>query len=119
MNDIINISIPKEPKYISVARLAISGVSMGIGFDIDSIEDLKVSLAEACINALKLTQKEKLDIEIQVDEGKITIRVQEVKESEEKDLVMGTLIINSLMDEVSYHDYGIEMIKYLKAGSNE
>lgn len=114
MNDVINISIPKEPKYLSVVRLAISGISMGIGFDIDGIEDLKVSIAEACINALKSTQEEKIDVEFVVGQDRVVIKVKDVKDSEDKDLRMGKLIITSLMDEVEYNQEGIEMTKYLE-----
>ncbi len=117
MNDIISLKIPKEPKYISVARLAVSGISMQLGFDIDCIEDIKVSIAEACINALKVTREPEILIEFEVREASLVIRVKDVKDVQGdnglEELSMGQFIIKSLMDKVEYVDFGIEMTKNL------
>ena len=40
--------IPLKAEYVSVARLTVSGVANRAGFDFDSIEDIKVALAEVC-----------------------------------------------------------------------
>ncbi len=50
--DIFKLTIPSKPDYISVARLTSSAIANKIGFNIEDIEDIKVSIAEACINAL-------------------------------------------------------------------
>lgn len=124
MNDIISLQLPREARYISVARLAVSGISMQMGFDIDCIEDLKVIIAEACINALKLTEDDRISIEFEVKDDKIIIKVKDVKDVENnnfdhvKELRMGQLIINSLADSVKYTDLGIEIIKDLGVDIN-
>ncbi len=125
VKDKIKLTIPKKAEYISVARLAVSGVSLGLGFDIDSIEDLKVSIAEACINAFKLTDNDEIDIEFEVKRDSICTRVKDVRDiskdktDEYKEMKMGLLIINSLMDEVKFRNSGIEMIKYIGADNND
>lgn len=120
--DIIKLELPKEAKYISVARLAISGISMGMGFDIDCIEDLKVSIAEACINALRTTEDEGIKLEFEVNKDNILARVKDVKDVENtglEELRMGQLIINSLMDHVEFTDFGIEMTKQLGVDADD
>lgn len=40
--------IPGKPKYVNMVRLAIASIAGDIMFDIDAIEDIKISLTEAC-----------------------------------------------------------------------
>ncbi len=121
--DVVSLIIPSKPDYISVVRLTTSAIAHKIGLNIDEIEDVKVSIAEACINALNLNGKEEISIEFEVEEDKLIIRVKNVKEniphelSEGKERELGLLIIKSLMDEVKFNEYGIEMIKYIEDGS--
>lgn len=46
--DSIELKLPFKAEYVSVARLAVSGVASRMGFDIDTIEDIKVAVAEVC-----------------------------------------------------------------------
>lgn len=118
--DLISLSIPNKPDYISLVRLATSGIGNSMVMDIDDIEDVKVSISEACINALLKEDKEKIDISFEIDEEKISICVsnviedisEEVEEKRERDL--GLLIIKSLMDKVEFTENGIKMIKYIE-----
>src|SRR5690554_3236251 len=51
--DIISLTLPNAPEYVSIARLTLSGIANRMGFNIEDIEDLKVAVAEACTNAIK------------------------------------------------------------------
>jgi serine/threonine-protein kinase RsbW len=44
----IELVLPFKAEYVSVARLAVSGISSRLGFDIEAIEDIKVALSEVC-----------------------------------------------------------------------
>ena len=118
--DIINISIPKKADYISLARLTASGIGFSMGLNVEEIEDIKVSIGEACINSLILNDREMISLTFEIDEEKLCIRVTDVKEhlpevlEEWKERELGLLIIKSLMDEVKFSEYGIEMIKFIK-----
>lgn len=46
--DIIEITLPFKAEYVSVARLTVSGIANRMGFDIETIEDIKVAVAEVC-----------------------------------------------------------------------
>lgn len=118
--DIINITIPRKPDYISLVRLTTSGIGCSMGLNVDDIEDIKVSIGEACINALILSEKEEISLVFGIDKERLSVKVSNVKEniieesegSREREL--GLLIIKSLMDEVRFNEYGIEMIKYIE-----
>lgn len=118
--DIISITIPKKPDYISLIRLTTSGIGCSMGLNVDDIEDIKVSIGEACINSLTLSDKEEISLVFEIDEEKLSVKVSNVKENineeldDRKERELGLLIIKSLMDEVKFNEYGIEMIKYIE-----
>lgn len=123
IKDIIKISIPRKPDYISLVRLTASGIAHSMALNIDDIEDIKVSIGEACINALSLNSTEEISLVFEIDEDKLCIKVKDVKENIPKELdqskerELGILIIKSLMDEVEFSDEEIKMIKYVEADS--
>lgn len=118
--DNINITIPKKPDYISLVRLTTSSIGSSMALDIDDIEDIKVSIGEACINALINECKQDISINFEIDEEKIKIKVSNVIEDipdeldQKKERELGLLIIRSLMDDVCFTESGIEMIKYIE-----
>ncbi len=123
--DFISLNIPAKAEYISVARLAIAGVAAtNLGFNIEEIDDLKVSLGEACVNVLKLQEKDEIHMEFEVKDGSIVMFVEGVQEltgellKEHAELNLSILIIESLMDEVNFQERGLEMIKYTGDDSN-
>jgi len=121
--DIFKLTIPAKPDYISVARLTSSAIASKIGFSLEEIEDVKVSLSEACTNALR--RVDEINIQFVIDDEKFTMVVENVLSTFEnedistKELEMGILIMKSLMDEVKFLDKGVELIKYIKDGNKD
>lgn len=48
MFDEITMQLPQKADYVGLVRLTASGIASKIGFDIDSIEDIKVAISEVC-----------------------------------------------------------------------
>lgn len=119
--DKIKLTIPMDAKYISVARLAISGLTYESGLSIDDIEDLKICIGEACVNVLSNSEKDCIKMEFEVKSDKVHIKVRDVKRLNEgtNELGFELLIIESLMDEVNLNENGIEMVKHFKDDANE
>ncbi len=119
--DIIKLTIASKPDYISVVRLTSSAIANNIGLNIDDIEDIKVSIAEACINALD--KADEINIQFQIEEDKLIMKVDNVSPCKDdeidlnKEIELGILIIESLMDEVNFSEKGVEMIKYIEDGN--
>jgi len=115
--DIFRLTIPSKPDYISVVRLTSSCIASKLGLSIDEIEDIRVSLSEACINAL--TRTDEINIKYEISEDRLAITVDNVvlSENDERESNLGILIMKSLMDEVNFTEKGVEMIKYLKDGN--
>lgn len=116
MNESIKLSIPSNPKYISAVRLTTSAIANSLNFDIDCVEDLKVCISEACMNALG--KDENINIIYEIYKDRLTILVSGVDEkisSEEKqELELGIMIIKSLMDQVDFCEKGIKMTKNIE-----
>ena len=119
-NDSILLKIPNKPDYISLVRLTTSSIANKLGFDFDTIEDIKVSIGEACINSLQFCNKDSISIAYESDIDKLTIKVSNCCDkipeeiNEKKDRELGVLIIKSLMDKVDFTNEGIEMTKYIE-----
>ena len=118
--DIITLTIPSKPDYISVIRLTSSSICNTMGFNIEDIEDIKVSISEACINALNNSSE--INIVFQIEKDKLIVNVDNVSYENingkeiNKEMELSLLIIESLMDKVNFSDKGVEMIKYIEDG---
>lgn len=119
MNDKIELKLPSKPEYISLVRLTASSIANNMELNIDEIEDLKVSLSEACTNVINFKDSEELNILFTLKEDGIYVDIEDVLEDIPEDLdnakqgQMGLLIINSLMDKVEFKDSHITMVKYI------
>jgi serine/threonine-protein kinase RsbW len=53
MNDLITVTIPSHPKYLSVVRAVTGKMAQLNGMDDLLIEDIKLAIDEACSNVIK------------------------------------------------------------------
>lgn len=71
MKDVIILSVPAKPEYVLTVRLAAAGIAERAGLDVESIEDLKVCIAEGCILLIgeeEAQENETIDISFAIDE---------------------------------------------------
>lgn len=138
--DYIEIRVPAKSQYVSVIRLAVSGLGTRIGFSYDEIEDLKIAVGEAVTNVVHHAYNENEEGEIVIGcalfEHKIEIMVadygnsfnfEEVKlkigpyhENENVAMLreggLGLYLMETLMDEVKLNNEGgvtVFMTKYV------
>jgi len=140
VKDVIKLKIPARGEYLSLIRLTASSVAAKMGFNIDDIDDIKVSVGEACtsiIESLNPKEESEFKIEYTVSEDTLDIEIKskvksENKENEsieEEDLELaslleeglGIMIIQSLMDDVdiSKSEEGEMEIKMTKSKKDE
>lgn len=110
--DKISMKLTSNPNFVSVIRLTVSGIASKIGFSFDEIEDLKVSISEACTNAIKHSKEDLFEINFYIYEDKLSIEVIDDGVGYNEDSVedpdplnpktsgLGLFIIKTLMDEV-------------------
>jgi len=105
--DTVSILVPRKAEYVSVVRLTASGIASRMGFDIDDIEDIKVSISEVLNRLLeKGVSSDNIRIDFHLSGNTVKIdfimpdsSIQGIYGDEEEDFAFG--IIRSLMDEVN------------------
>lgn len=122
LSDRIELSLPFKAEYVSIARLALSGIANRMGFDIETIEDIKVAVAEVCNKLLKAAKGNSSSYSICFDvfSDKLVISfdsevedVASIFNDEEDEL--GISIINAFMDEVIFSPDGKGILSMTKA----
>ncbi|WP_028829699.1 ATP-binding protein [Proteocatella sphenisci] len=111
--NIIKMTLPTEPKLISVIRMTASSIANHIGFNIEEIEDVKIAVSEACSNVIKYSDVETFDLYFSSGEDFIEVQVEDkgkgCNSEEIKDPIfdenrscggLGIYIIKTLMDDV-------------------
>lgn len=62
--DEIKIHLPQKADYLGFIRLSVSGLASRMGFDIDTIEDIKVAVSEVCSRIISLNNDASADYDI-------------------------------------------------------
>jgi len=138
--DYVELRIPAKPQYVSVVRLAISGLAIRVGFSYDEIEDLKIATSEAVTNVVQhaYTAEEEGEIVVSValytdrmeimvsdygnsfnfDEVKAKVGPYRIDDNVEllREGGLGIYLMETLMDEVRINNEGgvtVFMAKYV------
>ena len=113
MADKINLTVSSKKEdiaeYMSVVRLTTSAIASKIGFDIEEIDDMKVSIGEACTNIIKHGLNEKCDsfnIEYDVHKDKLTISVKDNGDGLEEEYI-GKIFDRFYRGNTTLRGYGI------------
>jgi len=53
VDDYVKLDIPAKAEYVSLCRLALSGLLRSRGYSEDAVADLKLALTEACSNSVR------------------------------------------------------------------
>ncbi len=137
--DYVEIRVPAKPQYVSVIRLAVSGLAIRLGFTYDEIEDLKIATGEAVTNVVHHAYDGEAGdivigcalfedkIEIMVSDYGNSFNFEEIKSKigpykEDENVTMlregglGLYLMETLMDEVKLNNEGgvtVFMTKYV------
>lgn len=74
--------LPADPDYIIVAKRAASAFAAIAGFDVESVHDLTIAVAQACENALACTQRAvgigggQIRLTFALEESRLEVQVQ-------------------------------------------
>jgi serine/threonine-protein kinase RsbW len=115
----VELTIPNRPEFVAVARVTVAAVAARMEFDMDTIADLRLVVAEACTNAIEygcgaedVTQL--VTIRCELDTEGLTIIVSDAgvgfdpakKKQQPRDddnlRGLGMVLIEALMDEVEF-----------------
>jgi Anti-sigma regulatory factor (Ser/Thr protein kinase) len=122
LSDRIVLSLPFKAEYVSVVRLTVSGIANRMGFDIETIEDIKVAVAEVCNKLVNsgCNADSSYNVSFEINKDKLVILFEsDVKGwgsvfKEEND-ELGISIINAFMDNVEFYPDGTCILSMTKA----
>lgn len=104
MTDIIHLTIPAKAEYMVCLRLTASCVAEQIGFDIETIEDIKTAVAEAGLQLLQITEDHMLSAEFKAEEAlRIEIATASVKQPvDTPESEISAFLLEALTDSVEF-----------------
>ena len=121
-SDKIELVLPFKAEYASIARLTTSGVANRVGFDIETIEDIKVAVAEVCNKLVNAGNKSEgnYTIVFNILSGKLIISFKSNDETLElifnnEEDELGISIINAFMDDVELNPESGYILRMTKA----
>ncbi len=109
--DVITLKVPAKPEYVMVTRLTSAAVANRIGFDVDQIEDIKMSVAEAIILLINQPVRPNeilIDFSVEIDGIYIEINGEGLWEDGDKSTnyneqtQLSRFILSSMMDKVEF-----------------
>lgn len=114
MDNKVYMTIPAKPRFLSLARLAASGICVGVDIDMDTLSDIRLLLTESCNLSFEIGERETIDIVLMPEDDGIRFSVSGVsKERVDSDesLQITEMIIESLADELTYDEDKIIVYK--------
>jgi serine/threonine-protein kinase RsbW len=132
----VRLCIPAKPEYISLGRLALTGLSRLRTFPDDTLADLKLALTEACTNSVRHAYdggEGVVEIVYELHPDRLVVEVTDSGEGFEHDIVrpdeeadelveggLGIAIIEALADEleISRRNGGGSRLRFVKRFSS-
>jgi serine/threonine-protein kinase RsbW len=132
----VRLCIPAKPEYISLGRLALTGLSRLRTFPDDTLADLKLALTEACTNSVRHAYdggEGVVEIVYELHPDRLVVEVSDSGEGFEHDIVrhdeeadelveggLGIAIIEALADEleISRRNGGGSRLRFVKRFSS-
>lgn len=106
----VELRLPSDPEFVTTLRLVTASCARIVGFDVEAVDDLRVSVSEAA-NSL-IERKEPICADFSMDENQMTITIPSVfTDQESRTQKLRRLILESLMDEVDYTDGAVHLVK--------
>ena len=130
----VDLSIPMQPDMEVIATSVAESMGVFMGLEEDKVDEVKIAIVEACINAFEHSKSEerRIDVSFSIDDSALTININDggsgfdmdeamAKISEKRsegigDRGWGLTLIYELMDEVSIASTPkgtlVKMLKY-------
>jgi len=112
----VEVTIPKRPEFVSVARLTAAAVAGRQGFAFDEIEDLKIAVSEACTFLIRVATDagaplrvrfvwgtDRLEVSVETREPGAVFEADASDDEAMDEGQLGMFLLRCLVDEVEIH----------------
>lgn len=108
--DSIRLTLPARADYAMTLRLVVASLGSRLGFDLETLEDVKLSVQEA-FNSFA-PSKASIDIEFRLGKDfEIEVFSREKIHLDETEFALRRMILETLMDRVSLEEERILLVK--------
>ena len=119
------LTVPGQPQFLGVVRLAVAGLCHRLGLDPGEAEDLKLAVAEACSQALQCQPApDRVCLEVSVNEDRLQVDLiphpaDDSFFAPEGPAALGLLLIEALVDHMErlQSPRGLRLTRLLPKGS--
>jgi serine/threonine-protein kinase RsbW len=109
--EIFKITLPNKPEYVPLVRMIIACIATKLNARMDTLEEMKLALSEACNRIIKETNNEKICISFEIrgksiickfDNYRKKAKKKSKKTANEYERNISETFMNSFMDKVLY-----------------
>jgi serine/threonine-protein kinase RsbW len=104
--DAVVLRIPRDPRFIRVARLAVGGVASLIDLDVEVIEDLRIAVDELCAAMLEVGAG---PIDVTVTTTDAAIRIEATSSAGQEPLDEARFALSKQILAVIADDFGLDV----------
>ncbi len=112
----VSLAIPPKPDYIVLVRLALSAICRLTPLQPDDVADLKLAVTEVSTERLTGAREGPVRMAFEVQDDRLLVEIHAAAAPEGSDHTLSRAIVEATVDEVSYHDGSVRLMKRLSAG---
>ena len=115
----VSLAIPPKPDYIVLARLALSAICRLTPLQPDDVADLKLAVSEVATERLSGASGESVRVAFELKDDRLVVDLHAGSVPAGSEDALSRAIVEATVDEVSYDESSVRLVKWLPDGRNE
>ena len=115
----VSLAIPPKPDYIVLARLALSAICRLTPLQPDDVADLKLAVSEVATERLAGASGESVRLLIELEPDRLVVDLHAASAPPGSEDALSRAIVEATVDEVTYGDSSVRLVKRLPQSNNE
>jgi serine/threonine-protein kinase RsbW len=111
----VRLTVPAKPEYIVLTRLALSAVCRLTPLQPEDVADLKLAVTEAATGLVREDSSDQLSCEFSLGEDRLALEIAgpDSASMSAEDQELGRAIIRATVDECTFGEGAVTLVKYL------
>ncbi len=109
----VSLAIPPKPDYIVLARLALSAICRLTPLPPDDVADLKLAVSEVATERLAGSSEDSLRVSFELEDDRLVVDLHAASASGGGEDALGRAIVEATVDEVTYDESSVRLVKRL------
>ena len=113
----VSLAIPPKPDYIVLARLALSAICRLTPLQPDDVADLKLAVSEVATERLSGAADGSVRLLFELQDDRIVVALEAAAAPSGSEDALSRAIVEATVDEVTYDDSSVRLVKRLPSGT--